>query len=299
MSYKPSNPNGQATMANSEPVVIASDQSAVPISGTIGVSGTIPTTVVSGTISTITNPISVSGTVPVSGTITANAGTNLNTSLLALESGGNLATVVTNTTNIPNLVGTAASAIPSKLMQIGGSDGTLARAIKTLSSGQLDIRPLTSADVVTSTISGTVPVSGTISAAQSGTWTVQPGNTANTTAWKVDGSAVTQPVSGTVTSTPTKSATATLSNVAASVTSVTILASNANRLGATIYNDSSSLLYLKFGSTASSTSFTVPMLGNSTAGAAAYYEVPANYTGIITGIWVSATGNARVTELTA
>ena len=36
-----------------------------------------------------------------------------------------------------------------------------------------------------------------VSAAQNGTWTVQPGNTANTTAWKVDGSAVTQPVSGT------------------------------------------------------------------------------------------------------
>lgn len=35
MAYKPSNPNGQATMANSEPVVIASDQSAVPVSGTI------------------------------------------------------------------------------------------------------------------------------------------------------------------------------------------------------------------------------------------------------------------------
>jgi hypothetical protein len=43
----------------------------------------------------------------------------------------------------------------------------------------------------------TQPVSGTIAATQSGTWTVQPGNTANTTAWKVDGSAVTQPVSGT------------------------------------------------------------------------------------------------------
>lgn len=39
-------------------------------------------------------------------------------------------------------------------------------------------------------------VSGTVAATQSGTWTVQPGNTANTTAWKVDGSAVTQPVSG-------------------------------------------------------------------------------------------------------
>lgn len=42
-------------------------------------------------------------------------------------------------------------------------------------------------------------VDGTVAATQSGTWTVQPGNTANTTAWKVDGSAVTQPVSGTVT----------------------------------------------------------------------------------------------------
>lgn len=31
MSYSPNNPNGQATMANSEPVVIASDQSAVPV----------------------------------------------------------------------------------------------------------------------------------------------------------------------------------------------------------------------------------------------------------------------------
>lgn len=36
-------------------------------------------------------------------------------------------------------------------------------------------------------------------AVQSGTWTVQPGNTQNTTPWKVDGSGVTQPVNGTVT----------------------------------------------------------------------------------------------------
>lgn len=46
----------------------------------------------------------------------------------------------------------------------------------------------------------TTTVTGTVTANQGGTWTVQPGNTANTTAWKVDGSAVTQPVSGTVTS---------------------------------------------------------------------------------------------------
>jgi hypothetical protein len=46
---------------------------------------------------------------------------------------------------------------------------------------------------------GSVTVSGTVAVTQSGTWTMQPGNTANTTAWKVDGSAVTQPISGTVT----------------------------------------------------------------------------------------------------
>lgn len=51
--------------------------------------------------------------------------------------------------------------------------------------------PVTIAGTVTATIVNPLPVS------QSGTWTVQPGNTANTTAWKVDGSAVTQPVSGT------------------------------------------------------------------------------------------------------
>lgn len=36
----------------------------------------------------------------------------------------------------------------------------------------------------------------TFASTQSGTWTVQPGNTANTTAWKVDGSAVVQPTIG-------------------------------------------------------------------------------------------------------
>lgn len=47
------------------------------------------------------------------------------------------------------------------------------------------------AQTIATTNAGTFAVQ----AAQSGTWTVQPGNTANTTAWKVDGSAVTQPVS--------------------------------------------------------------------------------------------------------
>lgn len=50
----------------------------------------------------------------------------------------------------------------------------------------------------------------TTAVTQSGTWTVQPGNTANTTAWKVDGSAVTQPISAASLPLPTGAATSAL-----------------------------------------------------------------------------------------
>lgn len=53
----------------------------------------------------VTQPVSgtfYQATQPVSGTVTANAGTNLNTSLLALETGGNLAAIKTDTDKIPS-----------------------------------------------------------------------------------------------------------------------------------------------------------------------------------------------------
>src|SRR3954469_17046246 len=48
----------------------------------------------SGTALPISGSVAVSGTATISGTVTANAGVNLNTSLLALEAGGNLAAMV-------------------------------------------------------------------------------------------------------------------------------------------------------------------------------------------------------------
>jgi hypothetical protein len=76
------------------------------------------------------------------------------------------------------------------------------------------------------------------------------------------------------------------------VTNVTLLASNANRNAATIFNDSTKILFVKYGATASATSFTVKMLAGS------YHEVFGSYTGIIDGIWATANGSARITELT-
>ena len=80
--------------------------------------------------------------------------------------------------------------------------------------------------------------------------------------------------------------------MAASATSVTVLAASASRQGASVYNDSTAVLYLKLGAAASVTSHTTQVA------AGQLYELPAPvYTGIIDGIWASATGSARVTEL--
>ncbi len=87
-------------------------------------------------------------------------------------------------------------------------------------------------------------------------------------------------------------ASATLANVASSATSVTLRAANLGRVGIMIHNDSTQILYVKFGTTASSTSYSVKLIAD------AYYEVPFSaYRGIITGIWASANGSARVTEI--
>jgi hypothetical protein len=88
--------------------------------------------------------------------------------------------------------------------------------------------------------------------------------------------------------------TTTQASVAGSATAVTILAANADRIDASVYNDSTATLYLLVGTgTVSATNFTVKL------GPDDLFVVGINYKGIISGIWSSATGNARVTELEA
>lgn len=92
-----------------------------------------------------------------------------------------------------------------------------------------------------------------------------------------------------------KSGTATLTNVNDTASSTTLLSSNSSRVGATFFNDSTSILYLKCGATASTTSFTTQIQPSG------YYELPgpAIYTGVIDGIWsADSTGAVRITEFT-
>jgi hypothetical protein len=93
--------------------------------------------------------------------------------------------------------------------------------------------------------------------------------------------------------TEVRPATATLSNLASSAASQQVLASTPTRRGAYFYNDSTTRCLIKLGTTASATSFTVPLV------AGAYYELPVPaYSGRIDAIWDSANGNLRITELT-
>jgi hypothetical protein len=89
----------------------------------------------------------------------------------------------------------------------------------------------------------------------------------------------------------------TITSVNGAATSTTILAANTSRKGATITNDSTAILYLALSdTTASATVYSIKLSPDD------YYELPVTeagvYTGKIVGIWASATGAARVTELT-
>lgn len=84
--------------------------------------------------------------------------------------------------------------------------------------------------------------------------------------------------------------TATETTVASSATNVNLFAAGwAN--GRAIYNDSTAVLYVKYGATASTSSYTVQIA------AGGYFEFPQPvYSGQVDGIWASANGNARLTS---
>lgn len=132
----------------------------------------------------------------------------------------------------------------------------------------------------------TQPVSGTITAITN----ALPAGT-NVIGHVIVDSGSTTVVTGTVT-TKEQSSTSAVTSVASSGTTISLLVANTNRRDATFYNDSTQILYLKLGATASTTSYTVQMAAGS------YYEVPQPcYTGAIDGIWASANGSVRITEI--
>jgi len=151
---------------------------------------------------------------------------------------------------------------------------------------------------------GSITVDGTVAATQSGTWNIN--NVAGTISLPTGAATETSlaTVAGAVSSSnlrivesglslPISSSAAETYSIDDQATNATLLDANASRKGFGIFNDSTSTLYIKFGATASTTSFSVKMV------AGAYYELAGHgvYTGRIDGIWASdASGAARCTE---
>ncbi len=269
----------------------------------------------------------ISGSVTASGTVTANIGTTNGLALDATLTGGTQQSRITDGTNIAAILnanpttqyGVVVRNIPSGTQTVSGTvtanigttnglalDATLTGGTQqsritdgTNNAAVLNAAPTTEYGVVVRNIpSGTQTVSG------SGNFTVAQATASNLNAAVVGTGTAGSPATGVVTvqgitngtaipTSTTKSATGTATSVAAAGTAQTLAALNASRLGISIYNESQQNLYVKLGSAATVSSYTVRLRGD------AYYEVPYGYTGIITGIWDGTpAGSARITEMT-
>lgn len=166
---------------------------------------------------------------------------------------------------LPDYIGNQAESAPATDTGVSGLNGRLQRIAQRLTS-----------------LIALLP-----SSLVSGRLNVHIGGSAATVTVADDGAFATQP-------TETRPDVTLVTSVAASATAVELLDAETTRRMAAFYNDSSSACYLKLGLTdASTSSFTVKMAAGS------YYEVPYPcYTGRISAIWDSATGNMRITEMT-
>jgi hypothetical protein len=318
--------DGKITAVNTGAVVVSS--SALPSGAAtaakqpaLGTAGTASSDVI--TVQGITSMTAIktdgSGvTQPVSGSVTANAGTNLNTSALALDAhltDKSQFTKITDGTDTAlitaageqNVIATAQPGVDIGDVTINNASGASAvniqdggNSLTVDNGGTFAVQAAQSGTWNITNVSGTVslptgastaakqPALGTAGSASGDVITVQ--GIASMTALKVDGSAVTQPVSGTVTSTPEKASSVTISRVATSTTSATLISSNSSRKKAVIVNDSTSILYVKYGTTASATSYTYKLQSDDTL-------EETNYTGRIDGILDTGTGNAQTTDI--
>lgn len=100
--------------------------------------------------------------------------------------------------------------------------------------------------------------------------------------------------SDSVLSIPQRPTTATVSRPAATTNaSATILALNASRWGASVYNEGAATGFVKLGATASTTSYWTQVP------AGAYYPIPFGYTGVVDAITSAGTAQFEVVEFTA
>jgi hypothetical protein len=185
--------------------------------------------------------------------------------------------------------GTTWIAIPAQPISLTNAQVTASGALTNATAGW-DISPLLGLTFfrvrATAWTSGTANISinpaataiePAVQANQGGTWTVQPGNTANTTAWLMRISPAPTP---------------TITQVTPSATSVTIKAALATRRSLILFNGGTSICYVTYGATSSTTAFTFPLQANERVTIRGE-----EYSGVVSGIWAATGGTSmQVTE---
>lgn len=273
MAYTPKTPNGQATMANSQPVVIASNQNTLAtklatdiamVVGTITSATSVVTTPnlngvgsatvqISGTYSgvNVTFEVSVDGAIWVP--IFAQQASSATPALVSTT--GVLTTNSTNVWNISPLLGQQLLRVRSTAFTSGTANVIIEP------SAQFTQYQINVASMPTTTVTGTVAT------------------TQSTSPWVTREAVATTPV---------------ITQVTPATTSTTIKALNANRKAIVLVNGGTSDCYVTYGTTSATTAYTflLPSLGTSTIRGE-------EYSGVISGIWTATGGNSmQVTEIT-
>ncbi len=278
--------------------------------------GTTPY-VVTGDVVVCSTPITVDGTVELGAatlealeTVTVLQGTSPWVVSGSLTIDGDVSLDAATLASLENVTVTQGTSpwVVSGTVELGAATLAALESVTVSGTVALDAGSLAALETVTA-LQGTSPwvVSGTVAVTQSTSpWvvsgTVELGAASlaaletitalqGTSPWVVSGT-VAATISGTITTADANFTTATRSDVAGSATVVTLIASNANRREIFIHNDSTSILRIKYGSAASATDFTAVLTSQGSFSA----STPL-YTGIITGIWESGTGFARMTEV--
>ena len=245
------------------------------------------------------------------------------------SSGGSSSSGVIGTTTTPNVSTLADPTTPAHQAAVlgPGVSGTYALTVQGVAAGTpLPVsgtfwqatQPISAAALPLPAGAATLakqPALGTAGTAASDVITIQ--GIASMVAIKVDGSAITQPVSiatavavtgafyqatqpvslASSVVTTNGGGTSTVTAVAASTTVATALAANAARRKWIITNDTASIMYVKLGAGAAATSYTYALSPKTASSAGGSCE--GTDTTAITAILASGTGNAMVTEVTA
>ncbi len=275
-----------------------------------------------GSVSTASN-VSIATALPTGtnsiGQITANAGTNLNTSALALEAGGNIEEI-SDTTALNN------GSLPTRTVLVGGKHDSEIRSIAVDNNGHIILNTggqQLKADSISVTIASDQDSIGSIdnttfAATQSGTWnltnitgtislptgaaTESKQDTGNTSLsninTKLPASVGAKASTGSLSVTQAYAATSTLANVSAATSSTTLLNANNARKTVVIVNDSTATLYINLNaSVASTTNYSILLPPISSGIPSQLILKGEDYSGEIRGIWSAVNGAARITEV--